>query len=292
MSVDRLQEKIRKLKNPSIVDFSVLPEHIPQHLMEEEGTFLPAYSRFCRELLEQLRDIVPAVRFSFSYFALLGNAGLNLLTELTEEARKQGFYVILDAPESLSAQAAQFGAETLLGDNCWWYFDSVILSSYIGSDGIKPYADRLEEGGKSMFVVLRTANRTAPELQDLLTGSRLVHIAAADIVNRIAQPPVGRSGYSQIGAMAGASSAHSLQTLRSKYNRLFLVLDGYDYSNSNAKNCSEAFDKLGHGAAACAGVSVTAAYIADEADSRDYLTCAHRAAERMKKNLTRYVTIL
>ena len=32
MSVDKLQERIRKLKNPSVVDFNLLPEHIPPHI--------------------------------------------------------------------------------------------------------------------------------------------------------------------------------------------------------------------------------------------------------------------
>ncbi len=292
MSVDRLQEKIRKLKNPSVIDFSVLPEHIPPHLMEEEGAFLPAYSRFCTELMDTLLDTVPAVRFSFGYFALLGPSGLELLAKLSNMAHQQGYYVFLDGPESLSAQTAQMTAEALFSDSCGWYFDGLILSSYIGSDGIKPYVERFGNNDKSIFVVLRTANRSAPELQDLLTGSRLVHMAAADIVNRLAESRIGRSGYSRIGGVAGASSAHSLQSLRGKYNRIFLFLDGYDYTNSNAKNCAEAFDNLGHGAIACAGGSVTAAYLSDEAESLDYLNCAQRAAERMKKNLTRYVTIL
>ena len=72
---------------------------------------------------------------------------------------------------------------------------------------------------------------------------------------------------------------------------MFLLLDGYDYPNANAKNCSFAFDKLGHGAAACAGVSVTAAWMEEDSENT-YVTLAVEAAERMKKNLTRYVTIL
>ena len=31
MSIDILQERIRKLKNPSVIDFGVTPEHLPQH---------------------------------------------------------------------------------------------------------------------------------------------------------------------------------------------------------------------------------------------------------------------
>ena len=55
---------------------------------------------------------------------------------------------------------------------------------------------------------------------------------------------------------------------------------------------SYAFDKLGHGAIACAGFSVTAAWDTDTSDGTDYVERAVQAAERMKKNLLRYITIL
>ena len=60
----------------------------------------------------------------------------------------------------------------------------------------------------------------------------------------------------------------------------------------NAKNCSYAFDKLGHGAAACAGSSVTAAWLEEGTDGSQYLEQALQAAERMKKNITRYIVVL
>lgn len=292
MSVDLLQDKIRKLKNPSVVDFQVSSEQLPPHILEQAESYEAAYERFCMELLLGLKDVVPAVRFSFNHFALMGDSGLSVLKRVLAYAKEQGFYVLLDVPEALSLQQAEIGAKVFFAEEKGWCFDGLILCAYIGSDGLKPYTAMLEKQGKALFAVVRTANRTAPELQDLLTGSRLVHLAAADIVSRLAQPYMGRCGYSHVGAVAGASSAHSLHTLRTKYNRLFLLLDGYDYANSNAKNCSEAFDQLGHGAAACAGTSVTAAYLAEEADSREYVACAVRAAERMRRNLTRYITVL
>ena len=36
MSIDKLQEKIRKLKNPSMVDFSFELDKIPPHILAEE----------------------------------------------------------------------------------------------------------------------------------------------------------------------------------------------------------------------------------------------------------------
>lgn len=286
MSVDKLQEKIRKLKNPSVVDLSVTESQIPPHILEEEGSFAKAYCRFCRELLEALKGVIPAVRFSYSWFAVMDI--FPVFEELTAFASQLGYYVIADAPETLSAQTAELAAQKMLATAC----DGILVSSYIGSDAVKPYVKKLKTSGKALFVVIRTANRTAVELQDLMTGSRLVHIAAADIVNHMGEPYPCRCGYNQIGVLASASAADSLRTLRTKYKNVFLLLDGYDYPNANAKNCSYAFDKLGHGAAACAGISVTAAWQTEGSDGTDYTAQAVQAAERMKKNLTRYISVL
>lgn len=292
MATDRLQEKIRKLKNPSVVDLSVLPQHIPPYLLESAGSFLAAYKLFCKELLSSLKEIVPAVRFGFGNLALCGNEGLEVLEELLRFAKNQGFYVLLDGPQLLSCQDAQWASETIFGQTSKLCFDGLILSSYIGSDGLAPIVPKLKETGKDLFVVVRTSNKSAPELQDLLTGSRLVHVAKTDIAKRYSEALIGRCGYSQIGIMAAASSADSLRSLRSKFKSLFLLLDGSDYPNANAKNCSFAFDQFGHGAAACAGTSITAAWSSDGGDGADYVEKAVLAAQRLKKNLTRYVSVL
>jgi orotidine-5'-phosphate decarboxylase len=156
---------------------------------------------------------------------------------------------------------------------------------------IKPFLPLCKQG-KTLFPIVRTANRSAPEIQDLLTGARLVHTAAADIISRQGESIMGKCGYSFVGVLAGASSANSLKALRSKYATVFLLLDGYDYPNANAKNCSYAFDRLGHGAAACAGVSITGDWKETENGSADPGAAAVEAAQRMKKNLTRYITVL
>lgn len=291
MSIDILQDKIRKLKNPSMIDFGMKPEHIPPSLLEEEQDAQHAYVRFCRELLQGLKGIVPAVRFSFGAFALMGPEGLSELTKLLQYASECGFYVVLDAPEILSPWGADRTAERIFGEGSVYPCDALVVSPYIGSDGIKPFVPYCKSGEKDVYLVIRSANKSASELQDLMTGSRLVHVAAADIVKRHGESILGRCGYSRICAVASAGSANSLRSLRSKYDRLFLLVDGLDYPSGNAKNCSYAFDRFGHGAVVCSGPSVTAAWKEAE-DGSDYISCAVQAAERMKKNLTRYVTIL
>lgn len=292
MAIERLQEKIRKLKNPCIVDLSATQAHIPPHILQQERDTVHAYGRFCTELLEGLSGKVPGVRFSFGGFAVLGTDGLTLLARLLDQAKKLGFYVILDMPESLSAMAAQNMADAVFSQDSAWCCDGVLCSAYIGSDGLKPWVSGLKDSGKDLFVVLRTSNKTAPELQELLTGGRLMYMALADQLNRLGLPLKGRSGYSQVAAVGAASSADCLRNLRGKYPGMFLLLDGGDYPNANTKNCSSAFDKLGHGAAACMGLSVTAAWQNEETDGADFVECACRSVERIKKNFARYITIL
>lgn len=292
MSIDLLQEKIRKFKNPSVVDLTATPDMIPPNVWDVHDQFPQAYQAFSRAMLNALQDIVPAVRFRFSQFTLMGQEGMEVLKAMTDYAKALDYYVLLDCVDILSPMMATYAANTLFHADSSWHFDGLIVSSYIGSDGLKPFAKALADTDKGLFGVIRTGNKSASELQDLFTGNRLSHMAAADLVNRLGEPMTGKSGYNRIGGLAGAASADSLKMLRSKYSRLFLLLDGYDYPNANAKTCSNAFDRFGHGAAAVGGSSVLGAWMEEGADPNDYVHLAVDAAERMKKNLCRYVTIL
>ena len=288
--MDILHEKVRKLKNPSVIDFAVKQDCIPPHILEAEGDFCKAYTRFCRELLAGLKGLVPAVRFGFDDFAILGGDGLSALSQLMKEAGKLGFYVLLDSPQILSPWGADRAAETIFGGNDY-PCDGIIISPYIGTDAMKPFVPYCKNG-KDLFVVLRSPNKSAAELQDLLTGTRLMHNAAADFVNRLGENLVGKCSYSSIGAVVSAGAPNSVKNIRHGYKGMYLLVDGLDYPSGNHKNCSFAFDRLGYGAVVCAGPSVTAAWKEAESDGTDYVQQAVAAAEKMKKNISRYVTIL
>ena len=139
MSVDVLQEKIRKTKNPSVLEFSVPLSDLPPHILREAEGAGAAYFWFCREMLEHLRDTVGAVRFSFAAFALLGHDGLYRLSEAMKVAKDLGYYVLLDAPEVLSPNGAKMTAVALLGEGSLYPCDGLVIGGYLGSDIIKPF---------------------------------------------------------------------------------------------------------------------------------------------------------
>lgn len=280
--MDKLQKKIRKMKSALMVNFSLDHTHVPPEYAQQENGYL----RYTKAVLTALKETVPAVRFSFGSFAISGSEGLWMLTELLKEARSLGYYILLDAPECNAPRSAELLAENLFAR---WDFDGLVLSPYLGSDGIMPFADRLKDAQTDLFLTLRTPNRSATQIQDLLTGTRLVYTVAADIAKRLGEPYTARCGYSRIGGVGAATSAESLQMLRSKYPTMFLLADGLDYSGANAKNCSFAFDKLGHGAVACVEAAVLSAW---KEEGGEGVPSALAAAQRLQKNLNRYVEIL
>lgn len=291
MSIDFLHEKIRKLKNPLIMDLSIKPDLLPNHLMEEEGIFSKAYPRFCNELLDGLKGVIPGVRFSFDAFALLGENGLSDLRRLLSRAGELGYYTLLDGPQILSPWAADRAAELLEGDE--YACDGLLISPYIGSDAIRPFVETCTMGEKDLFVVVRSANKSALELQDLLTGKRLVQGAAAELVNRFGESIFTKCNYSRVCAVSSAGAPDSLRNLRGQYKHMFLLVDGLDYPSGNMKNCSFAFDRFGYGAAISVGPTLTAAWAEEDgASGADYVERATLAAERLKKNILRYISIL
>lgn len=292
MSIDVLQDKIRKVKNPTMVDLALKVSDLPANLLQEEGSAAAAYGRFCRDLLGGLKGIVPAIRVSFTAFGILGSDGLVQLQSVLHTAASLGFYVALEAPYITSPMMAEATADAVWGENAIYPCDGLIISAYPGSDLIKPFVPYVKSAKKDLFPVVRTSNKSAPEIQDLLTGTRLVHVAAADLINRFGGDNVGKNGYARISVVAGGNSPESLRNLRMKYPKLFLLVDDMDYTGCNAKICSNAFDKLGHGAVVCVGPTVTAAWKQTESIGADYIDQAVAAAERVKKNLTRYVTVL
>ena len=94
MSVDILQEKIRRLKNPIMLELVMEASDIPGWIREEHPDQAEAYGFYCRELLGVLKGIVPAVRVSFSEFALLGPEGLVQLSSVLKTASEMLLWML------------------------------------------------------------------------------------------------------------------------------------------------------------------------------------------------------
>ena len=292
MSIDLLQTKMKKLNNTLMVNFSVGEEVLPEQVVQAHEDFCDAYADYCAQLLTGLKGEAAAVRFSLMHFTLLGEKGVATLSNLMKRAASLGFYTLLDACGVSSAALAKQSADQIWGEGSKLPCDGILISGYFGSEMIKPFLPYCENQKKDLFVVVRSPNKSSSEIQDLLAGSRTVHLAAADYVNRFGANTVGKYGYSRTGIAASAMAGDSVKMLRAKYPKQFMIVDGMDAPGANAKNASYGFNNLGHGAICCVGISVTCAWREEEYREMDFVQAAVTAARKTQKKIGRYISVL
>ncbi|MBQ6160284.1 MAG: orotidine-5'-phosphate decarboxylase [Oscillospiraceae bacterium] len=306
MSIDLLQSKIRKLKTPIVVGLDPTPELIPPELLAEcearlgktPEALAESYGLFCKTLLDGLKKAVPAVKVQTACFSALGWQGVKVMQEVLASAKKLGYYVLLETMRSDVGHIAALTAESVFGGlefdgvrSIPYPCDALVLNGYLGSDGIKPYLPWLKgENAKNIFVVVRSSNRSAAEVQDLISGDRVVHRAMADLTLRWSMDLFGKCGYGEVGAVVGAASPGAVQELRKRYDTLFFLVPGCGAQGCAVKHAACAFDRLGHGAALCVSRSVIGAW--REQEGTAFPEAALAAVEKLKRQLERYVTVL
>jgi orotidine-5'-phosphate decarboxylase len=309
--MDVLQEKIRQKKNPTVAGLDPKLDYIPQFIKDEAfgqyGKTLKgaaeAYRLFCRGLIDALYEVVPAVKPQSAYFEVLGSAGIAALEDVVAYAKEKGLYVIMDAKRgdigsTCEAYAqAYLGGISLDGEDVLSPFDCdcMTVNGYLGTDGIKPFTALCKERDKAIFLLVKTSNPSSRELQDLIAGDRLVHIAMADLAVRLTEKEklVGKSGWSQIGAVVGATHPEDLKNLRAKYPQIFFLVPGYGAQGGKAQDVQYAFDRLGHGAIVNSSRGIMCAWKKTEDETgRNYQEAAKKEAIRMRDDICRYVTIL
>lgn len=306
MSIDALQSKIRKMKNPTMVCICPYYDQIPAYLREnaraEFGDTLRAAAEACLAfscgILDVLADIVPAVSVETACFTALGADGTTAMQQVLNYATQKGYYVLLDAMRCDIAPNAELLAQSCfgliqVGDYGYrpYVCDGVLLSSYLGSDAVKPFTRFCAEG-RNVFLLAHSSNKSAREVQDLLSGDRVVYQVMADLAMRWSLDQFGKNGYSEIGIAAAATNPAVLRTLREKYDRLFFLVPGYGTQGGNARDVQYAFDKLGHGAAIMAGRSVLYAWQRQDDGADHYQQYAREAALKMREQILGYISVL
>ena len=187
MSFDVLQEKIIRMKNPTVVGLDPKPEYVPEHIRkasyEQFGeTFegaADAIFQFNKGLIDALCDIVPAVKPQSAYYERLGWPGMSMLEKTIRYAHEKGMYVIADIKRGDIGSTAEAYADAWLGVTkvgealCGGFnADCVTLNGYMGADSVNPFLKVAGERDKSVFILAKTSNPGSGELQNVAAGVR------------------------------------------------------------------------------------------------------------------------
>ena len=307
MSFDVLQDKIKEKKNPTVAGLDARVEYVPPSILKKHidraGETLEAAAAAVQEfdcgLIDALADVVPAVKPQAAYFEMLGWRGMKALEEITAYAKSKDLFVIADVKRgdigtTATAYSEAWLGSTQVGSTSCPVFDAdcVTLNGYMGSDAVKPFLEDCMKRDKCAFVLAKTSNPSSKELQDIVAGDRLVYTVMGDLIQRWGQGTEGRYGYQALGAVVGATHPSVLKELRRRLDRTFFLVPGYGAQGGTAADVRSAFDELGRGAIVNASRSIMCAWQKTGKDGSDYQDAARAAAEKMRDEIKRYVTIL
>jgi orotidine 5'-phosphate decarboxylase subfamily 2 len=193
-----------------------LDPHIPDL---KEPTAASALD-FCLNLVKQTARYAAAFKPNAAFFEVFGADGWTALKQLIEaindESNRFGsrIPIILDAKRGDIASTAEAYAQSAfenLGVDC------ITLNPYLGKDSIEPF---IQNSGKGVFLLCKTSNPGASDLQDLtLASGDPLHIHVA----KLAQTWNTKNN---IGLVVGATYPETLARVREVAPNLWFLAPG------------------------------------------------------------------
>src|SRR5215207_2591695 len=139
----------------------------------------------CRAVIEAAGPACVAIKPQIACFERLGAPGWQALQATAEYARAAGLLVVADAKRGDIDISARRYAEAFLAPG-GLEADALTVSPYLGADSLEPFVTAARDAGAGLFVLVRTSNPGAADLQDLeLAGGGRVWERAAGLVDRL-----------------------------------------------------------------------------------------------------------
>jgi orotidine-5'-phosphate decarboxylase len=263
---DRLIENILAKDSRCIVGLDPRIDHMPAFVPSDPCA---AITEFHELVLDAVADLVPGVKPQLAFFEQYGVAGMQAFENTVRAATRRGLLVIADGKRNDISSTAEAYANAYLGDG-GFDCDAMTAAPYLGRDSLVPFVEACKKHGKGLFVILKTSNPGSRDFQDqrLETTGRPLYESIAGTLNELGEDLVGRSGYSSIGAVVGATFPEEGRRLRSSMPRALILIPGYGAQGGSAKAAAECFNDDGLGAIVSSSRGITYAF-GDRSISRD-----------------------
>ncbi|HEY4759813.1 MAG TPA: orotidine-5'-phosphate decarboxylase, partial [Thermoguttaceae bacterium] len=251
----RLDAAVRRLKNPVLVGLDPRIQSLPKQLVPSgiENNWAQqaaVYKQFCKDVIDVVAPLVPAVKPQSAFFEQLGPSGMQALADTIAYAREKGLLVILDGKRNDIGSTATAYAQGFLGSGVEsaWGADALTVSPYLGEDSLQPFIDVARERSAGVFILVKTSNPGGGMIQDLLADGQPVFAHVAEYVERMACETACQCGYGIVGAVAGATYPRQLIELRAIMPHTWFLVPGYGAQGGSAADVAGAFDSRGRGA--------------------------------------------
>jgi orotidine-5'-phosphate decarboxylase len=270
--VGALDSAARRHKSLLCVGLDIDPTKLPESLLHEKDPWFA----FCRAIIEETADLVCAYKPNLAFFEALGPAGLATLARVVE-AVPEGIPVIGDAKRGDVGHTAQAYAKALYDV---YGFHAITANPYLGMEALLPFTSRGERG---VFVLCRTSNPGASELQDLRVTLE-PHEPPLPLYEVVARRVETANVLGNLGLVVGATYPEELRQVRSLAPNLPILIPGVGAQAGDLRKA------VGYGVNTSGERAVinSSRQIIFASRDKDFAAAARRAALSLRDEINRY----
>ena len=284
---DRLAEAVERKRSQLVVGLDPVLDMLPVELRGEaaagRAAAASAVQRFCAGIVDAVAPYVVAIKPQAAFFEALGSDGWRALEHVSRYAREAGLLVIADAKRCDIGSTARAYAAAFLEprDGGPPLADALTVGPYLGRDSVDPFLAACRRDGAGLFLLVRTSNAGAAELQDaVLADGRPVWRHIAQLVDEWGEELVGACGLSSVGAVVGATVPRIVGEARREMPRAIILLPGVGAQGATPADVARAFTSGPSSAVVNASRSVIYAY--RDAPQDDWRAAAGAEAARLQ----------
>lgn len=220
--VEKLTKEIGK--NNSLLCLGLDPEKskIPSRVLGDSD--IERMKNWCLDVIGKTTNMICCIKPNIAFFEQYGVEGIQALKEIRESI-PEDMPVLLDAKRGDIGSTADAYAKAVFE---YWSADAVTVSPLLGKDSIAPF---LKYPGKMVFILCKTSNPSASEIQDHGEPKLYEHIAKS---------AAGWGSEDQIGFVVGATQVESLATVREIVPNNWILAPGIGAQGGDLKAALEA----------------------------------------------------
>ena len=311
MFIDRLIDKIKKKNNATVVGLDPSIEYVPRCVkipifsLNGKGvdSAAKAIYKFNKEIIDNVYDVVPAVKLQLAYYEMYGVEGVRAFYDTVKYAKEKELIVIADGKRNDIGSTAKSYSNAYIGkvfieeglNKEVFSTDALTVNPYLGEDGIEPFIEDCKLYDKGIFVLVKTSNKSSGQLQDLKTeDGRSLYEIVAGYVSTWGESVKGIYGYSSVGAVVGATYPEQAKVLRKIMKDAYILVPGYGAQGGTADDAAVNFNQDGLGAVVNASRSIMCAYRQDRwkelYKEEAFGEAARSECLRMKEDLNNSIT--
>ena len=252
-----------------------------------------AVARHCALAIAAAGPSCVAVKPQLACFERLGSHGWRALEQTVALAQENGLLVLADGKRGDVSQSAQAYGQALVGsvegpfgEVAGLGVDAFTANPLLGRDSLEPLLVAADAAAAGVFVLVRTSNPGAAEIQDEPADNPL-RARLARLVDELGSERVGAAGLSDIGAVTGATRPELLQELRDQMPRAVFLLPGIGAQGGSAEGIGAAFAPHPAAGLVAASRSIVDAHLDAGGDPA---LAAQQAAEALRMTAWRVAT--